>query len=526
MENDGAKGIIEKLKACKKPLIVMRKNAGADDLGASLGLFLAMKKLKKDPCIASPSKISRKYEYLDEYDSIKQEIENKCEYCITFDLENEDVGGIHAERAGKSLKIRIEAGKDSVKTETLKLSREERAADLIITVSVPELKLMGKIYDDNAELFRSSQILSINNSKNAENYDALAISDCSKTVSEIVFKILSDLDASLIDSKVATALLSGIISGTNNFQRENIGYQTFEAASRLMASGADRDEVIRFFKRSNIPFYVIECYGKIADKIGRSQNISQAYSRIEEFARSKKLSAAEKAVLILMVAAFAVQNTRNSGNIYNAGQSRNISINLSKRNIVYAVDKLPISDEIEAVESISAPASEKMESAPEVEAQVAAPMQTIEIAEPKTLKISDIKVNANIQYVGLNEDGSVGVPSNEKDVAWYMFGPMPGESGNAVILGHRDSATNPNGVFRRLNELAVGDLIEVTDMNGNALKFKVVKKSSYDDKNSPIKEIFGTTEKKMLNLITCSGAWNQKTNNYTKRIVVYSELIE
>lgn len=543
MANDEIKGIAEKLKASKKPLIVMPKNPDPDALGASLGLFLAMKKLKKEPCIASSSKISKKYEYLEEYNSIKREIENRWEYCISFDIENEDIRAVNAEKTARSLKIRIAAGAESLKVETMKLTKLDSWTDSVIAISVPKLGSLGRIYNENKEIFQSLDLININNSKNSENFGSLVLSDVSITVSEIIFAVICEIDPALIDSKISTALLSGIIAGTKNFQAKKIGYRTFETASRLMASGADREEVIRYFKRSDIPFYVIECYGKIADKIGRSQDVSQALSRIEEFARSKKLNAAEKTVLILMVVAFASQNLKNSGNNVDVGQNQVTGASFSKRNIVYAVDKLPISDEMERLEAI--PASEIDVEKDETASGSVEPIESktvnmaqdqainenisvvkAEISEPKTIRISDIKVNANIQYVGLNEDGSVGVPSNEKEVAWYMFGPRPGEVGNSVIIGHRDSSTNPNGVFRRLNELSVGDVIEVTDTNNNILKFKVVKKSAYQDKNSPIKEIFGSTEKKMLNLITCYGSWNDKTNNYTQRIVVYSELAE
>lgn len=543
MANNTIKDIIEKIKASKRPLIVMPKNPDPDALGASLGLFLAMKKLNKEPSIASSSKISMKYEYLEEYNSIKQEIENKCEYCISFDIENEDIRAVNAEKTARSLKIRISAGPESLRVETLKLSKKDGGSDSIIAISVPKLGSLGQIYNENKEIFQSLDVININNSKNNDNFGTLVLSDASMTVSEIVFEVICEIDPALIDAKISTALLSGIIAGTKNFQAKKIGYRTFETASRLMASGGDREEVIRYFKRSDIPFYVIECYGKIADKIGRSQNISQALFRIEEFARSKKLSAAEKTVLIIMVAAFAAQNMKNSGNPTNVGENQATGASFSKRNIVYAVDKLPISDEMARLEVIpdSVTVVEKDESASgpveSIEAQAITTTQDTamnesisevmtEISEPKTLRISDIKVNANIQYVGLNEDGSVGVPTNEKEVAWYMFGPRPGEVGNSVIIGHRDSNANPNGVFRRLNELNVGDVIEVTDTNNNILKFKVVKKSAYQDKNSPIKEIFGSTEKKMLNLITCYGLWNDKTNNYTQRVVVYSELAE
>lgn len=528
MDIDQIQAIASKLSATKKPVIIMPKNPDPDALGASLGLFQALKKLNKEPKIACSTKISKKYDFLQEYNSIDRKVESNCEFCVSFDLESEDISAISAERMGNAVKIKLTAAAGSIKLDSLKLEKKNCALDCIITISVPSLASLGDLYTGNMEIFKNLDVINIGGSQRAEKFGTLNISDPSMTASEMVFRIIGAMDRCDLDSKVSTALLSGIIAGTKNFQAENIGYGAFEAASKLMASGADRAEVIRYFKRSNLPFYIIECYGQIADSIGRADNLRQAISKIEEFAKKKRLGAAEKAVLLIMVAFFAAQNIRIGKNVQNEAVESQYQVNLPSRSIVYAVDKLPITSEFEQDIPVVKPEENAavQVKTDQIENNSGTSLIRVEISDPKTLKVPDLGINANIQNVGLNDDGSVQVPSNEKDVAWYMFGSKPGEAGNAVILGHRDSRTNPNGVFRRLNDVKLGSLIEIIDINGNVFKFKVINKGSYEDSEAPMKEIFGKSEKKMLNLITCSGAWNASENNYSKRIVIYSELVE
>lgn len=147
--------------------------------------------------------------------------------------------------------------------------------------------------------------------------------------------------------------------------------------------------------------------------------------------------------------------------------------------------------------------------------------------KPVRLIIPAIGVSANIQSVGLfwNGDGSMGIPTNFTDVAWYNGGPMPGEPGSAVIDGHLDGKNIKEAVFYNLGKLKAGDVVEVVDAAGKTLQFKVVGSKTYDY-NAPTAEIFsGDSSKARLNLITCAGDWNKSQKLYNKRIVVFTELV-
>lgn len=145
---------------------------------------------------------------------------------------------------------------------------------------------------------------------------------------------------------------------------------------------------------------------------------------------------------------------------------------------------------------------------------------------PSRLLIPKISLDAIIQTVGTTTSGRMGIPDNFTDVAWYKFGPKPGERGSANISGHLDTATDANAVFVHLDELKAGDEIHVIDIAGHKMRFKVTDVEVYDEANAPLEKIFdmtGTTAR--LNLITCDGIWDQGTKNYDKRLVVYSERV-
>lgn len=144
---------------------------------------------------------------------------------------------------------------------------------------------------------------------------------------------------------------------------------------------------------------------------------------------------------------------------------------------------------------------------------------------PAGLSIPSIDVTAELEPKGVLDNGQMGVPSTEDGVAWFEPGAKPGEKGNAVMAGHVDSRTGP-AVFYDLDKLETGDEIEVTDEEGEVLTFEVQRAVSYDRTDAPIEEIFGPSNSRSLNLITCTGTFDQAEGTHDQRLVVYTELQE
>jgi LPXTG-site transpeptidase (sortase) family protein len=148
------------------------------------------------------------------------------------------------------------------------------------------------------------------------------------------------------------------------------------------------------------------------------------------------------------------------------------------------------------------------------------------VAHPAVLRIPKLSIEAAVESVGQDSRGNMDVPKMAQNVGWYNLGAMPGEQGNAVMAGHLDTVTGAPAVFYDLAKLQLGDGLTVEDEHGNEYRFTVTEKRTYPTDEFPLQEVFGTTEKFRLNLITCSGSFDSTAKNYSHRTVIYSELVE
>lgn len=143
---------------------------------------------------------------------------------------------------------------------------------------------------------------------------------------------------------------------------------------------------------------------------------------------------------------------------------------------------------------------------------------------PDTISIPSIDVETTVEKVGVTAEGDMAVPSTYETVGWYREGYLPGEAGHAVIAGHYDNGKGDTAVFWELDELAIGDEIEIANESGERLVFVVTDINEYEFDNAPLEEIYGPSEAPRLSLITCEGAWLDDLDTYQKRLVVTAEL--
>lgn len=142
---------------------------------------------------------------------------------------------------------------------------------------------------------------------------------------------------------------------------------------------------------------------------------------------------------------------------------------------------------------------------------------------PVRLIIPRIHVDTAIDGVGVDSSGSMETPSNTTNVSWFNLGPLPGEKGSAVIAGHLNGKNGEAGIFANLDKLKEGDVLYVEDDQGKYRTFSVREASEY--KSGYADEVFSQNDKAHLNLITCDGVWNSVKKTYSKRLVVFTDLV-
>lgn len=139
---------------------------------------------------------------------------------------------------------------------------------------------------------------------------------------------------------------------------------------------------------------------------------------------------------------------------------------------------------------------------------------------PVRIEIPSIGVSAPVDPLGLNRDGTMQVPADFARAGHYTGGPVPGDVGPAVIVGHVDSRRGP-AVFYRLGELRPGAEVIVHRADGSSVAFLVERSKQVPKDAFPTEEVYGPTPGPSLRLITCGGTFDRSSRHYLDNVIVF-----
>ncbi len=141
------------------------------------------------------------------------------------------------------------------------------------------------------------------------------------------------------------------------------------------------------------------------------------------------------------------------------------------------------------------------------------------VALPVRLRIPEAGVDTSLIRLGLTAEGWIAAPKEWDVAGWYQGGPRPGQSGQAVIVGHIDSRSGP-AVFVDLPRLRIGAAIRVDRQDGTSVSFRVTSRRQVAKDHFPAQEVYAPTLDPSLLLITCGGVFDSATGHYRDNILV------
>lgn len=145
---------------------------------------------------------------------------------------------------------------------------------------------------------------------------------------------------------------------------------------------------------------------------------------------------------------------------------------------------------------------------------------------PRALYIDKLGVASRILPMGVNNLGAIQAPVNIYDAGWYTGSVKPGDIGAVFIDGHASGPTR-EGLFGDLDELAVGDELQVEKGDGTKLTYRVVHTEIVPLEGLDMKKVLlphGNTLRG-LNIMTCTGDWVESKKTFDHRVLVYTEQI-
>ena len=154
----------------------------------------------------------------------------------------------------------------------------------------------------------------------------------------------------------------------------------------------------------------------------------------------------------------------------------------------------------------------------------AAPTPVVTAAPPVRLELPGSGVDAPLDPVGVEPDGTMTLPDDGDRVGWYLFGPAPGATeGTAVLAGHVDGVEQGLGVLAPLRTVEPGAEVLVTDAAGAVSRWRVVSREVIEKQALPLDQLFSRTGPPRLVLLTCGGPFLPELLSYRDNVVVITE---
>lgn len=181
-----------------------------------------------------------------------------------------------------------------------------------------------------------------------------------------------------------------------------------------------------------------------------------------------------------------------------------------------------------SAEATPAAPSEAATVAPAPETQPPAGAGGVEVIpegiEPTAVSIPAIDVEGTLIDLGIAADGKMEVPVDFDEIGWFTGGGKPGGRGPTVIAAHVDGLAGPAAFFR-LDELAQGDVVSVTDAEGGVTSYEVTEVVTVEKAEFPTARVFGAVPGDELRLITCGGYFDRDIGHYDKNVVVFATAV-
>ena len=225
--------------------IFVPKNPTLDDMAASLSLYLALSSRGKGVQVICPTPTTVEFSHLIGVDKVKNSLNGGTSgrnLVISFPYQEGSIEKVsyNIENDTFNLVIEPREGYPTVTSDMIQYAHSGGNVDFIITIGTAKLANLDNNYNNNQAIFSEKPVINIDSNAQNQRFGRINIVETNvSSISELTASLLSGLGFNL-DADLATNLLYGITSGSQNFSSNTTSAYTFEVAALCLRSGAKK----------------------------------------------------------------------------------------------------------------------------------------------------------------------------------------------------------------------------------------------------------------------------------------------
>lgn len=249
---------LELIENSKNILIIAPKEIEGDNFCAAFALFYTLNKLGKNVNLSLP-KIMEKLKFLATQELLESLNQNGV--TISINTQGEKIEKIFYEKDKNELKFNLDLKNGDVSVENISFKIREKA-DLIINIENNDIFLENKNNDLVSPLVAD----------NGRSYAG---------VCEKIIYFLKSFDEKIIDNNIATCLLTGLVSATQNFQNDKAKSLVLGQASYLIERGANYQKIIQFLYKTR-SISEVKLLSRVLSRLNLDQEKNIAWCLLSE----------------------------------------------------------------------------------------------------------------------------------------------------------------------------------------------------------------------------------------------------
>jgi nanoRNase/pAp phosphatase (c-di-AMP/oligoRNAs hydrolase) len=282
--------IKQTIDEAKRILVCLPKNSKPDNITAALTLKQILDKQGKAVEIISDNFLtSPDIKFLDNVSSVKPQLPALKQLVITVDTKNTPLKEFSYNVADENLEIFIEPEYGTFSPEDVSTQKNDYKFDLIITLGVASLESLGEVFRQAPDFFYTIPTINIDFKPNNERFGQINLIELSKTaVSEIIYDLLVELwGEGELDNKLATYLVTGIISETNGLKSPQLTPQLLAKVSKLITHKVDIANINKnLFHTKSLS--MLKLWGRVLARLKEDKDLKLVWSLVpqEDFTKS------------------------------------------------------------------------------------------------------------------------------------------------------------------------------------------------------------------------------------------------
>ncbi|MBP9727958.1 MAG: hypothetical protein KBD27_01125 [Candidatus Moranbacteria bacterium] len=284
----------ELLKKTTAPLVIIPSYPSRDTVATAFALAFFLKQIGKTPSLAGENITTDKeaLAFLGEPENLLPSITGARDFVLSFSTTRNKIMNVRTETTPEELRIYLTPENGAIDPRDFSFIPAKFKFDLVIVIGSPDKDHLGKVYEENPDIFYEVPIINIDNHSDNELFGQVNLVDITASShAEILAEILEKSTLEKINEQVSEMLLAGIISATESFQKKNTTPKALQIASRLMDKGADQQKIIRSLFKTQ-PLHLLKLWGRVMAQVKWNENLKLIWAlvSIEDLVQSRAVA--------------------------------------------------------------------------------------------------------------------------------------------------------------------------------------------------------------------------------------------